>query len=58
MIKLTAVSGDTMYDIHEYVVDTVDDLPKIPQCAMGSTALVISTATLYVRNSAGEWVKL
>lgn len=58
MIKLTAVSGDTMYDIHEYVVDTEEDLPNIPACAMGSTALVISKAILYMKNSAGEWVKL
>lgn len=59
MIKLTAVSGDIVYDVHEYAIDTVDELSKIPQsCAMGSTAIVIATGEIYMKNGSGEWVKL
>lgn len=59
MIKKTSVSGDIMYDVEEYVVDTVEELPNIPSsCAMGSTAIVISTAEVYMKNGSGEWIKL
>ena len=59
MIKQTAVSGDVAYDVCEYAIDTVDELSKIPQsCAMGSTAIVIATAEIYMKNGSGEWVKL
>lgn len=59
MIKKTSISGDVMYDIEEYVVDAVEELQDIPSsCAMGSTAIVISTAEVYMKNGSGEWIKL
>ena len=59
MIKLTAANGDIQYDVNEYVIDTPADLTDLPQdCKMGSTAFVISTAELYMKNSSDEWVKL
>ena len=59
MIKLTIANGDIQYDVNEYVCDSPEDIPNLPHlCAMGSTAIIISTAELYMKNSAGEWVKL
>lgn len=59
MFRLIAANGDIQYDINEYAIDSPEDLANIPKdCAMGSTAIVISTAEVYMKNGAGEWVKL
>lgn len=59
MVKLLAANGDIQYDVNEYAIDTPDDITNLPKdCAMGSTAIVISTAELYMKNSVGEWIKL
>lgn len=50
--------NDVSYGINEYVCDTADDLVGLPKCSMGSTALIISTSEVYMKNSSGEWVKL
>ena len=50
--------NDVSYGINEYVCDTFDDLANLPKCAMGSTALIITTSEVYMKNSSGEWVKL
>ena len=53
MIKTKTLSGTLQYDINDYICDTPEDLPNLPeQCAMGSTVFVISTATKYMKNSA------
>lgn len=58
MIKLIESNGS--YRINEYVVDTPDDIKNLPRdgIMMGSSAIVISTAEVYMLNSANEWVKL
>lgn len=59
MIKLISANGDIQYDVNEYVIDTPEDLMNMPKdCAMGSIAIVVSTSEVYMKNSAGEWVKL
>lgn len=59
MIMLTSSSGNIQYDINEYVCDSQEDIPNLPNhCAMGSTAIIISTSEVYMKNSNGEWVKL
>ena len=58
MYAVTAHDGDVQYGVNEYVCDTVDDLAYLPRCNMGSTAVVIATAEVYMKNSQGEWVKL
>ena len=59
MIKLSAANGDIQYDVNEYVCDSPEDIPNLPHhCAMGSIAIIISTAEVYMKNSSGEWVKL
>lgn len=58
MYKITSNDGDVAYGIKEFVCDTLDDLNTLPPCQMGSTAIVIATAAVYMKNSKGEWVKL
>ena len=58
MYKITSNDGDVAYGIKEFVCDTLDDLNTLPPCQMGSAAIVIATAAVYMKNSKGEWVKL
>lgn len=58
MYKITANDGDVAYGVKEFVCDTLDDLNTLPPCQMGSVAIVIATAEVYMKNSKGEWVKL
>ena len=41
---------------HEYIVDTESDIATLPDCAVGSSALVVASATVYMVNASGEWV--
>lgn len=58
MYKITSNDGDVAYGIKEFVCDTIDDLETLPSCRMGSVAIIIATASVYMKNSKGEWVKL
>lgn len=41
---------------HEYIVDTESDIASLPKCAVGSSALVVETAAVYMVNASGDWV--
>ena len=58
MYKITKNDNDISYNVKEFVCDTVEDLQTLPKCEMGSLAIVISEISVYLRNSAGKWVKL
>lgn len=58
MYKLVSNDGDVSYGIKEFVCDTPEDIVTLPSCQMGSTCIVISTASVYILNSQKEWVKL
>ena len=58
MYKIVSNDGDVAYGIKEFVCDAFDDLNTLPPCQMGSSAIVIATAEVYMKNSKGEWVKL
>jgi hypothetical protein len=58
MYKITSNDGDIAYGVKEFACDTPDDLETLPNCAMGSVAIVISTAEVFMLNSKKEWVKL
>lgn len=58
MYKITSNDGDVTYGVKEFACDTVEDLENLPACAMGSVAIVISTAEVFMLNSKKEWVKL
>ena len=57
--QITSSNGKKQYNVNEYVIDTLDDINKIPAyAAMGSTVFVISTGALYMKNSDGNWVAI
>lgn len=59
MVRLIASNGEIQYNINEYCIDSSDDIANLPKdCAMGSTAIVISTSEVYMKNGTGDWVKL
>ena len=58
MYKITKNDNDISHGVKEFVCDTIEDLQTLPKCEMGSLAIVISEASVYLRNSAGKWVKL
>ena len=54
--KMISTNGQTQYNVDEYVIDSPDDLEKLPKrSAMGSAALCLSDGTVYMKNSTGEW---
>ena len=60
MYNKTMVNGEVAYDVIQFTCDNLDDLDNLPTqgVGMGSTAIVISTAEIYIKNSEGQWVKL
>lgn len=58
MYKITKSENDIAHGIKEFICDTEKDLESLPNCEMGSTAIVIETASVYIQNSKNEWVKL
>lgn len=58
MYKITSNDEDVAYGVKEFVCDSIDDLEILPSCQMGSVAIIIATASVYMKNSKGEWVKL
>lgn len=57
--RISKANGDSAHDIMEYVVDTPDDISRLPATSgWGSTCIVISTSEVYMKNSYGEWVKM
>ncbi len=62
MVRLTATNGKKQYNQDEWVVDTVADLDKIPErnggSEMGSTAFVIKTSQVFMKDSEGKWVEI
>ena len=59
MISIMSNSGHTGYGIKEFVCDTLDDINDLPiDTKQGSVAFIISTGTVYMINSQGEWVEV
>ena len=58
MFNTLSRDGDVEYGINEYVCDEEADLYLLPNCKMGSTALVLETSTIYVKDGKGNWQKI
>jgi hypothetical protein len=60
MVSTMSNGNKKAYGVAEYVCDTEDDIKDLPSsgCAPGSAAFVISTGTVYMMNSKGEWVEV
>lgn len=55
-IKMISTNGQTQYGVDEFVIDSPDDLKKLPsRSQMGSAALCIENGNVYMKNSQGEW---
>ena len=59
-IVLRAQNGEIRNLVEEYTLDTPADLDMLAtkRCASGSTALVISTGEVYIKNSEGIWEEI
>lgn len=62
MINLLSQAGQVDYNTKEFILDTIADLEKINDvggsCDAGSTAFVIATSQVFMKNSQGEWIEL
>ena len=58
MITLIAHDGETSYGIKQYALDTFEELEKIPNCPMGSTAIVIDGSRVFMMGGDGKWHEL
>ena len=59
-IVLRAQNGEIRNRVEEYTLDTPEDLSRLAyaNCASGSTALIISTGEVYIKNSEGIWEEI
>lgn len=53
-----ATNGQIQYGITEFVIDSPEDLEKLPRCLMGSSALCLSNGNVYMKDSTGKWVEI
>lgn len=60
MYSIIKRDTDVVYNVNEYICDSVADLDSLPRCAPGSVAIVLEegNTVVYMKNSKGEWVKL
>ena len=57
MINLYKQDGETLYGIKEFILDSEDDLSKLPtSIRSGSSALVIPTGAVYFLSGEKKWV--
>ena len=57
MINILSQAGRVDYNTKEFVLDTAADLEKLNEmtCDAGSTAFIIETSEIYMKNGQGEW---
>lgn len=61
MINVVSSKGVVDYGHKEFILDTPEDLnnlPKFQDCSPGSTAFIISTSQVYMKNGQGEWLEV
>ena len=58
MFHIYKQDGETVYGIKEYLLDSVEDLPKIStaKLGVGSTATIIPSFETYILNGQKKWV--
>ena len=59
-IKIIDSGGDTEQNVNQYILDTDDDVAKLPQekRLSGSMALVLTSGDLWGCNTEGKWVRI
>jgi hypothetical protein len=60
MYSIIKRDESVVYNVNEYMCDSVEDLDSLPRCAPGSVAIVLEegNAAAYMKNTEGKWVKL
>lgn len=59
MFNLYKQDGETLYGIKEFILDNTDDIKNLPtNIKVGSTALIIPTAEIYILNGSKKWVEI
>ena len=58
MYKIIRNDSDISYGVKVFVCDTVEDIPTLPACEMGSKVFVIGTTTTYIKDGANHWIVL
>lgn len=60
MFSIYSNSNKVVHGQKEFIVDTIDDLSKIPTAKLvpGTTAFVIASSQYYMLNHNQEWVKV
>lgn len=58
MYFITKQNNSISYGVKEFVCDTVEDLEKLPECDMGSSAIVLKPFGLYMKDGSKEWVEV
>lgn len=53
-----STNGQVQYGITEFVIDSPEDLKKLPRCLMGSSALCLSNGNVYMKDGTGKWVEI
>ena len=59
MVKITNNSVNGIYGVNEYCADSPQDLNdhSLVKAEMGSVVYIISNGELYMKDSAGSWIK-
>lgn len=56
MVNPMSISGQAIYGIKEFVIDTEEDIEKLPtDVPAGSAALIVKTGDVAVLSNAGTW---
>lgn len=59
MINLLSLNQQQTYGVKEFVLDSEADIASLPKDVVpGSTAIIISTSSVYMMNSKKEWVEI
>ena len=57
--KMISTNGQVQYGVDEYVIDSPEDLEKLPKkSAQGSAALCTENGAVYMKDSKGEWKEI
>lgn len=58
-VNMISTNGQVQYHVDEYVIDTPDDIKKLPlNAAPGSAAICTSTGAVYMKDGSGKWVEI
>ena len=58
MAEYKILDEDYHLGIHQYLIDTEEDIKHLPSEEIGSSAIVADTSDVFILNNKKEWVKL